>query len=242
MPASSVEEKIRALLRLANDSGASEHEASLAMERAHALLLKHNLDIATIELGEDSEAEQVVDEAFGKNYSQKWRRVLAGAIAKHNYCHTFRYTSRDGVVVFRIVGRPHNVVATREMAIWLMGQVADMTVERWGIENNVLHQTDGSTETEWKDGFAFGIINRLKERLAEQQAHEEGANSNVRALVVNLTGETESFMDNRYSENRRGTSRSYYSPQAYSAGVRAADGVSISPGSRQVGGERKQLT
>ena len=48
MPSSSVEEKIRALLRLANDAGASEHEASLAMERAHELLLKHNLDMMEV--------------------------------------------------------------------------------------------------------------------------------------------------------------------------------------------------
>ena len=235
----SVEEKIRALLRLANDAGASEHEASLAMERAHALLLKHNLDIATIELGEDSEVEQVVDEAFGKNYSQKWRRVLAGAIAKHNYCHTFRYTSPDGVVVFRIVGRPHNVAATREMAIWLMGQVADLTRERWGIEANVLEQTGDTKEQDWKDGFAFGIITRLKERLAEQKAGEEGRDSNVRALVVDLASETNGFMEGAYPNLVSRTVR--FDGAAYNVGVRAADDVSISPEGRQVGGERKQI-
>jgi hypothetical protein len=237
MPASSIEEKIRALLRLANDAGASEHEASLAMERAHALLLKHNLDMVEVEAGADGETQTVVNEEFDYKYANRWRPSLTNIVAQHNYCRVIA-TGRT----MRVIGRPHNVAATKAMSLWLMGQVADLTHERWGIEALVLDQVDeGTWEQDWKDGFAFGIITRLKERLAEQKAFEEGRDSNVRALVVDLGAENNNFVKQAYPGglvNR--TVR--FNGAAYNVGVTAADGVSISPEGRQVGGERKRLT
>ncbi|KKL20571.1 hypothetical protein LCGC14_2454140 [marine sediment metagenome] len=232
-----VEEKIRALLRLANDAGASEHEASLAMERAHALLLKHNLDMMEVEAGTDGEVQQVVDEEFDYRYADRWRPSLVNVVAQHNYCRVVNMSKRGSL---QVIGRPHNVAATKEMSRWLMGQVADLTRERWGIEANVLDQTGDTREQDWKDGFAYGIITRLGERLAEQKATEEGRDSNARALVVDLASETDGFMKGAYPRlTRRSVS---FDGAAYNVGVRAADGVSISPGSRQVGGERKRLT
>ncbi|KKN33846.1 hypothetical protein LCGC14_0799800 [marine sediment metagenome] len=237
MPSSSVEEKIRALLRLANDAGASEHEASLAMERAHELLLKHNLDMMEVEAGEDDEVQQVVEEEFDYRYADRWRPSLVNVVAKHNYCRVINRSKRGSL---QVIGRTHNVVATKEMSRWLMGQVADLTRERWGIEANVLEQTGDTREQDWKDGFAYGIITRLKERLAEQKAMEEGRDSNVRALVVDLSSETNSFINRAYPGGL--TSRTVrFDGAAYNVGVRAADGVSISPEGRQVGGERKLI-
>lgn len=233
-----IEERIRALLRLANDAGATEAEASLAMERAHDLLLKHNLDMATVEnSGTDSDdVSKVVDEEFSYRYSDKWRPSLANVVAKHNYCRVVNV----GHNTLRFIGRPHNVTAAMDMSRWLMGQVADLTHERWGIESGIFHQTGEAKMKDWKDGFAFGIITRLGERLREQKAHEEGQYDNVRALSVDLASQNNNFMRLAYPNLTTGTVR--FNGQAYNVGIRAADGISISPSGRQVDGGRKQLS
>ena len=225
-----IEEKIRALLALANDAGATEAEASLAVERAHALLLKHNLDTATVEADTGEEVLYVVDETFDYRYSDKWRPSLTNVVAKHNYCRVIN-TERHQL---QIIGRPHNVAATQQMARWLMGQVADMTRERWGIESSVLEQTGDTKERDWKDGFAFGIVTRLHERLKEQRAQEEGQYSNARALTVNLGSENDRFISEAYG--RLVSRKVSFDGKAYGSGVRAADGISISPEGRQVSG------
>ncbi|KKN01343.1 hypothetical protein LCGC14_1128690 [marine sediment metagenome] len=230
-----IEERIRALLRLANDAGATEAEASLAMERAHALLLKHNLDMATVEADTGDEVMSVVDEEFDYRYSDRWRASLTNLVAKHNYCKVL-VTAKTAV---QVMGRPHNVSATKEMARWLMGQVADITRERWGIEANVLVQTGDTREQDWKDGFAFGLINRLGERLAEQRAQEEGQHDNVRALTISLASENDDFMRRTYPNTSKVQIR--FNSRAYSVGVRAGDQVSISSEGRQVGGPTPQL-
>jgi len=43
MPSENIVERIRKLLRLAENAGATEAEAASALERASALLLRHNL-------------------------------------------------------------------------------------------------------------------------------------------------------------------------------------------------------
>ncbi len=232
-----IEERIRALLALGNDAGATEAEASLAMERAHALLLKHNLDMAEVEAsGSPTDATTVVDEEFSYRYSDKWRPSLANVVAKHNYCRVIN----TGHNTLRFIGRPHNVRVAMDMSRWLMGQVADLTFERWAIEAGVFQQTGDASQQDWKDGFAFGVVNRLAERLKEQKAHEEGQYENVRALSMDLASENQSFMDSVYG--RLTHTRVSFNGQAYNVGTRAADGISISPSGRQVDGGRKQLS
>ncbi|KKK73281.1 hypothetical protein LCGC14_2895390 [marine sediment metagenome] len=229
-----IEERIRALLRLGNDAGATEAEASLAMERAHDLLVKHNLDMATVEADIGDEVMSVVDEEFDYRYSGRWRPSLANVVAKHNYCRVVNIGSNK----LQVIGRPHNVAATKEMSRWLMGQVADLTQERWGIEGS-LGKVNDTREQDWKDGFAYGIIVRLSERLKKQRAQEEGQHDNVRALIINLASENDDFTRRAYP-NLVGRSVSFDSA-AYGIGVRAADGISISSEGRQVGGPTPQL-
>jgi hypothetical protein len=49
-------EKIRALLAMAEHPNSNEHEAAIALERAQALLLQHNLDRASVLVGQTSRA------------------------------------------------------------------------------------------------------------------------------------------------------------------------------------------
>lgn len=233
MELDTIEERIRLLLALAHDAGATEAEASLAMERAHALLLKHNLDMIEVEAnGKDAKVQTIVDEEFTIDYAGNWRLALTNVLAKHNYCRCIG----TGGTGCRIIGRSHNVAVTKDMSLWIQGQVADLSYERWAIESSGVGDGVGEIqERDWKDGFAFGIITRLKERLAEQKAHEEGLDSNVRALVVDFAKENEAFINEAYGEliNTRTT----FNSQAYGVGVTAADRVSLSPSSRQVRGE-----
>lgn len=228
-----IEERIRLLLNLAKDEGATGPEASLALERAHDLLRKHNLDMAEVEAG-GAPAPDVVDEEFTMRPG-KWRSSLINVVARHNYCNCILSSK----TTMRIIGRPHNVAATVGMSIWLQGQIADLTIERWGIESTVTDTTNGLREQDWKDSFAFGITNKVNERLAAQKAHEEGEDENSRALTLDLGSENKEFIKGRYG--KLVYTKVSYDRVAYDSGLGAGEKVSISASDRQVGGRRLQL-
>src|SRR3990170_1711561 len=114
MPDDNILEKIRALLRLAGDGAATEAEASLAMERAQALLLKHNLDMADIDVKEEGFSFEVLDEEFNIGKAD-WRSNLLGVIARQNFCRviTHRAFGRHP----SIIGRKYNIEVVQELSL-----------------------------------------------------------------------------------------------------------------------------
>jgi len=221
-PPEGILEKVRVLLRLASDEAATEHEASLAMERLQAMLLRYNLDMADAECEEGAEPCPVLNEMFDVGAVQ-WKRFLLSAIARHNFCRTVISNGQS-----HILGRKHNVEAVKEMASWLTGQLEILASTQAGVQEFLGRPVNSA----WKGSFLLGAINRIGERLQEL---ELGQDANTRALVVNLTEETNTFMHQEYPDLRRGRTVNVQ-PEAYHAGVNAGNIVSVLPSSRQVEG------
>ncbi len=220
LPPEGILEKVQALLRLASNEAATEHEASLAMERLQAMLLKYNLDMADAEGVEGEEPCHVLDEEFDIGAIQ-WKRMLLGMLAEHNLCRAIISNGR-----FRIIGRRHNIGVVKEMSLWLVGQLDLLATTQVGVQEFLGQPVNGT----WKGSFLLGAINRIHERLKEL---ESGQDLNTRALVVNLAEEADAFMRQEYPNLRRGVEVSV-DPEAYRAGVAAGNIVSVMPGSRQV--------
>ena len=179
--------RIRKLLALANDKGATEAEASLAMEKAQAMMAEANLSFATIEASGQSagqDAERTKD-AFAKRTVYNWHKALMQEIAKLNsvYCellytklvHTRRF---DG---YNMIGRAANIASTRVMYEYLTE-----TIERLGREYVGGDPTQFFTQSAhlFKDGCAHRIVERLTERheaalkAQEKAAAEQKARAN----------------------------------------------------------------
>jgi len=223
-------EKLQALLRLARDAGATEAEASLALERAHALLLKHGLEMADVEEN-GSEPSAVFEDAWDGLLGQQWIGILVNIVGQHHYCRVIRSHQTGKLIV---IGRKVNVRFTYELSMWLIRQVSNLASADWAAREWT-GETKGLREREWRQSFIYGVLNRLGERLKEQKADEEGLRSDVRALVVRYDDENRDFVSEHYPNLTRGRSVPLHA-EAYNSGVRAGDGVSINPASRQVKG------
>jgi hypothetical protein len=131
MTTDDIVERIRKLLRLAEDTGATEAEAAAALERANALLIRHNLTLDRIAAASGAAAAPTVTEqAIRAGWRGNWRASLIYLLAKHNLCEPFSsLVGRVESVV--VVGRPANVAATHAMFDWIAAQLERFAQAEW---------------------------------------------------------------------------------------------------------------
>lgn len=111
-------EKIRKMLRLARDKGASEAEAASAMAMAQRLMMRYNIDNV------EEKVEQIAIRGDWKNYEvdKKWQQMLLSAVAKLYNCRSI--FTRSGAVQF--VGKPASVLVCADTLQWVTDQVNDL--------------------------------------------------------------------------------------------------------------------
>lgn len=159
--------RVRKLLRLAADGGATEAEAALAAEFAQAIMADHNLSMASIEAagessGEDGRRETAKEEGRAM---YAWQRDLMEVISKANFCWS-EVTTRwlrgaDRNVGYRIIGRAANVAATRVSFDYLVATVNRLVLVDCGGDNRLRMSRAGHS-------FAEGAADRLGERVRER--------------------------------------------------------------------------
>ena len=133
MTTDDIVERIRKLLRLAKDAGATEAEAASALERANALLIRHNLSMDALAVS-TGEQPAVGEQHISTGWAGSWRGSLLGVLARHNLCAPFiiRDGKHDTGVV---VGRPANVQVTHAMYKWIAEQLEHFAMEEWLVVN-----------------------------------------------------------------------------------------------------------
>lgn len=113
-PQETIISKIRSLLRLgANGSGATKAEAELAMERAHALMTKHQIQIAQL----DTEPETVTHEDVSTYRSDRFCRVALIASLIQQFMGVKVIQSYGEIT---LVGTPDNIAYAKHSFGFLM--------------------------------------------------------------------------------------------------------------------------
>jgi len=167
-------DRIKKLLNLARDGGATEAEANLAMERAEAIMLENNLSIAAIEASGGIGEQRLKEEQGNANY--RWQRKMMEAIAKANFIDmevSFKRVAkrngyRDAATGYQLIGRVSNVTAAKQMYEYLI-QTASRLRREYAEEKN---ETSGLILHSTKDAALFvdGLGNRLAERIEARHA------------------------------------------------------------------------
>lgn len=227
-------EKIQALLSKVPERGATEAEATSALEMAHKLLLKHNLSMAEVEEIKRPEESQVIEEqeyavaADGtpRKGSAGWQGILATVIGKQFFV---RVLSARGMLYF--VGRPDNVAIVRELNAWVVRQVAQLALEACYEDGR-----EPRYEKVWMRSCRLGIVARINQRLADMVAAHAAEDVKIRALVVRYNDENTKFVEDRYGTLSRGQGQTDIHYGGYTAGQEVGDRVSLSPASKQVEG------
>lgn len=166
---------IRKLLALANDDGAGEHEAALALSKAQQLMQNANLTFAALEArGETTEGSRRTKEGIESRTPYAWHRKLMVGIARLNsvWCEVrFRKLAHtrafDG---YDLIGREANIASTRVMHEYLLQAVERVARAHVGGDaakffTKYAHQ--------FKDGCADRLVERMQDRhdqlLTEQE-------------------------------------------------------------------------
>lgn len=90
-------EKIRKLLEMTEENGASENEAMVAALKAQKLMAEYNITIADIDTKQSGQS--IVEESFNCGKGDKWKFRLANIIAR-NFCCTVYFINKTHVVFY----------------------------------------------------------------------------------------------------------------------------------------------
>jgi hypothetical protein len=165
--------RVRKMLNLANNEGATEGERDNALRMAHGLLAKHNLTMA---MAEDSgQQEQEKRDKVGMVYNDyPWARHTAHSISKLFFCKYFYQNIGNGKCAHTYVGRESNAVSARDIAEYVIKSI---------IKESRKQFKDGSSQRSFCKGAADAIQQRCEELLSKSQQQKEVSSSGT-AMVL----------------------------------------------------------
>lgn len=244
--------RIKKMLTLANDAGATEGERDNAMRMALATLAKYNLDIATVE-GETRSADEARIAHDVAYHGVVWARHISQSVARLFFCEYFyvKISANTDNCNHYFVGRQSNCVTASYIARFVVE-----SVHKEGKEN-----TRGLHYSAYR-AFGLGAATKISERCRALRAAQEKATAEATAesvgesplaapvvgtsLVLATFYETEkaaneAFLKQSGTKVRPGSSgHKVYDHGAFAAGKAHGARVSLSP---QIGGSKqKQLS
>ena len=228
-------EKIQKLRALTEHRGATEDEAVAAQQRMFTLLAKYDLELSEIPDDEPTKPETTIESGYAARERSFWKHLLYAAVTRLSFSESFR---RAGRIV--IVGTKANILATREMASYLVE-----TVER--LANEAAAKMPGDERRRYRHSFAEGCATRIYDRLEQMrlEAHAgrmktENPNSLLPALAdLYQTTKARGRRLHRQAlrqHSQRNALRQYRHEGGYVMGYNAGDKVGLH---RQVGGKHQ---
>jgi hypothetical protein len=153
-------ERIRKLLALAKNAGATEAEAASALAAASAMMLKYNIDHV-------DEHDVIIGNNTPPGYKEKWHIYVGSGVCELYSCRSV--IDSDGR--WQFAGRPLNVQATTDSFIAVSAQVEGFYKQALDVFNRINGRTMTKAErhdfrTTFKEACALKIFQRCKEIMA----------------------------------------------------------------------------
>lgn len=149
--------KVRKLLKLAADAGATEGERDNAMRMAHGLLAKYNLDMAAVEAAGGEAPDEARGKLSAEFYGRPWARRVAIAIGKLFFCSYLYHQHSDAKKTKHVfIGRKSNAITALEMTRYLVESIQREARAR------ARSSDEGSS---FARSFALGAAMKINERV-----------------------------------------------------------------------------
>ncbi len=228
-------EKIKKLLALADDKGATANEAATAARQAESLLRKHNLDKADVIAKELKSAENIVwkyirpnmfknNGAFIKKI-QIWPQWIAVPCGELYDCHVGQRLLKDEGHVIAIYGYVTDV----EICAWIYDYLLDC------VRYESLKLTEyeaakaGWSIKKYRESFRIGMAQELTERLREavyaKQNADKQSSTSTALVVLKRQAIEEKFGEFTYTTSKQVE----YARDAADKGRDAARKISLTP-------------
>lgn len=183
--------RVKKMMTLANDAGATEGERDNALRMAHATLAKYNLTMAEADAAGKTPEEARSSEAMTVR-EHPWMRTVANAIAKLFFCQFFYIASKDYNAKYYFVGKTSNIFTAQEMFKYVARSI---DLEGRKVAKEV---TGNSGGTYWRS-FCKGAAHKVYNRCIEiQRTAEEAPKTPGTALVLASVYELERQANERY--------------------------------------------
>lgn len=174
----SIISKIRKLLAMTEDRGATPHEAAIAAAKVQALLTEHNLEMADVSKVETVDEIGRDTQDITKSVRSPYRKPLANLLhicAEYNYCKAVYSFGTGKTVIF---GKAHNIEVVKYLYTYLSRTLM--------AEAKQQHHDSGTAQSvvTWTVGFLEGARKEIAYRLKTQQEEQAAINTAVNALVV----------------------------------------------------------
>ena len=219
MDNSSIIEKIKKLLALANSS--NEHEAALAAGHAQRLLSEHNLAMADIEASHRPDKADKVETAVSKNLP-KWMRHLSASVSSAFDCQAVHHPA-TGKMTFIGVG------ADAQIAAYTFSYL-DQTVRKLCstyMKGHVSSTIPNRHRELMRQSYYLGAVSTVTIRLREQKAQTPVTTGALVLVKVGLIKQAMNEIGNLRTMHSR---RSYINCDAYSKGQTDGSQVGIHHG------------
>ena len=218
--------RIKKLLAMTTERGATPEEAATAAAKAQQLLMEHNLSMAAVEEAGGEKGENVgkhtYDMTDGKDQSLHWRRSLLNVVVRYNFCKLI--TNVDGLDRrTAIIGKKSNV----EVAIYIYEHV-QREIHKMAKAYQKLQSFNKSM---FYTSFCLGAVNTILERLKNQEEQMTKANPKANALVVVNTQQLSTVTKQYFPILGKGRAMpSVKRADGYELGKREAKNISLNKG------------
>lgn len=217
--------KVRALLRLA-EGNACEAEAAAAMAKVRRLLQEHDLSLSDVEVEHElADVGAVMSEELGRGFTWIW--MLANTVAKITSTRNYRRQerSRRGRIVSSrmcFLGTPTESAAAAALFGYLLGAVRIMAAE-------------AAAGLVSRNSFCLGVAFRLRARAQESLRREAAGGAGRTDIVLAKDQAIERWLRQMGEVTQLRTPRSpQIDEEAFAAGVRAGQSLSLTTPSRQL--------
>lgn len=187
-------DRIRKLLALGTNNS-NEHEAKIAMERAHRLLAEYNLSLADMTESEKASADPYMkDEQIFKERFRPYGRAIAHGIAKLYFCKMF-YQRSERFDRYTFVGRATNVAIAKQVSEAVCATIcaeAKAASKHAGFQTNFMSAASSRIHAR-----CMALIKEAEEGKTKE---EDNSNKNLPALRNTYLAEIKGAEDFMASE------------------------------------------
>ena len=214
-----------AKLKNLSDRAGTPEEAALAATRLQELLLRHNIDMQSLPMEEETYVKEEFELQANRN-SKTWQSSLYSAIAKANQCEAIRlYQGRGETPKMCVVGRTHNIQVINYLFTYLCNEIIRLSKQ---------HNKSALFQRSFCVGATVTVTKRVLETL-QKVKYESQNNNEVMVVEEKLVHQ----MFKAEFPHTQTSSISIGSRAGYDNGKKAGESIAIRPG---INSSQKLLT
>lgn len=196
---SAILNKIRKLLQVTLENGATQGEVENAMLMAQNLMAKHQVELGDIAIHKNDIIEDDFQEMRVSYEKARWVWDLLAIISMSHNCRTTRRLvlhpeKRKLVYVYKIVGFPEDVQMSSELTKQLVPIIRAIAFKKAKAQPKanfrVFYQS-------YVEGFLIGLNNKLHEAKKQKLELTTEERSAYQLIIVKKTDLVNEFMENK---------------------------------------------